>query len=128
MKPQIILSLGNIRAPAGAIVVDHFNQCFWRDGERHNHHYGWLCPQRGVKFQIFSQLILHAPGVVTWQELIEHCYGGRADGGPEGAQKSLFVIMFQQQALAEWLGGRTINHKRVGMRFEFHADALRRVA
>lgn len=127
MKPQIILGIGPIAATEGAIVVDHRNRCFWRAGQRRPEENRYA-NRVNVRFSLLSALILRSPGIVTWRELIEHCYGDRACGGPDAAGQTLNVILYQQRALCEWLGGSAINHAHFGTRFEFHPAALRSVA
>lgn len=103
MWPRVILATGPV-ASADAIVIDHRHLTIRRDG------FGTLrLPQRHGKypvtaFPLLAALLVRAPHVVTWNELVEHIYGGDPDGGPLDPIQVLRCIIARDRRKLEMLG------------------------
>lgn len=86
---RVLLSLGPVPAPPGAIVVDHVNLCVWRDGRAYFHAVRTKPPI--LRFRVVSALLIafNVGRRLSYRDLQEACYGDREDGGPLTAHDAI---------------------------------------
>lgn len=119
---RVILSAGPVRAPPDAIVVDHRNHVFWRDGVAlgpARHHPAYRCRQ--VKFPVLAALLARMPENMTGRELVDHVYSPYEDGGPDWARSSVSATIYSSKGLLARLGVRCVSRRgaeRDGYRLE----------
>ena len=118
MKPQIILALGRVKAPADAIVIDYLNSTFWRGAECRRLHS--LRPTvMPIGFRAFACLLVASPGCVSHDEMLQVCYGDDPKGGPLWALSSMAAVISARRDLLTWLGARVSSQSGFGHRLEF---------
>lgn len=122
---RIILSNGPIET-TDAIVIDHGNCCFWQRTERRP----WIGGRREAnrRFRTLTALLVRAPYVLTWDELIDAVWGDDPTGGPDNPRGHIGVILTQARPLLKWLGGKTVTMSGVGIHFEFYPVASSKTA
>lgn len=102
------------------IVIDHGNGCFWRDFRR------WPKPpvgrasfgnDYGVRFRIFTALLVRMPNFVPWADLIDFVWGEDEDGGPMQPRNSVWVRLNQSTDGLAFLGVEPFNVWNCGAGF-----------
>lgn len=71
--------------------------------------------QPATRFRLFSALIVRAPGIVGWRELIEHVYGDRPDGGADRPVKVFQFYSCNERAAFARLGIGFATERGIGM-------------
>jgi len=118
VKPQIILALGPVKAPADAIVIDYLNSTFRRGTECRRLHSNRpdVLP---IGFRAIACLIVASPGCVSHSEMLQACYGDDPKGGPLWAVSSMTSVINSRRELLTWLGANVSSQSGFGHRLEF---------
>lgn len=118
--PRIILATGRPRRiEPGWVVIDHRRQCFWLHNCRViQNHSG---PRRANQFNLLALLLVRAPGIVAFVEIVEHLYGPDDQGGPDDTHNAIGQVIWEirRRALDWVLGGRLLFAERRGYAFQF---------
>lgn len=118
MKPQIILALGRVKAPAEAIVIDYLNSTFWRGFECRRLHS--VRPDViPVGFRAISCLVVASPASISHDDMLQAVYGDDPKGGPLWALSSMTSVINSRRNLLAWLGARVSSQSGFGHRLEF---------
>jgi hypothetical protein len=121
VKPQIILALGRVKAPADAIVIDYLNSTFWRGAECRRLH-STRPKVMPIGFRAIACLIVVSPGCISHDEMLRACYGDDPKGGPLWAISSMTSVINSRRELLTWLGARVASQRGFGHRLEFLAQ------
>ena len=117
MKPQIILALGPVVAPEGAIVIDLRGWVIWHDDEivwRRKH---WAKPP--ICFRIAVMLLVAYPAILSQGEIINGLYADQSDGGANRPDLTVGVhLAFIRKRFAP-LGWQVVCEPTRGWRLEF---------
>jgi hypothetical protein len=118
VKPQIILALGPVKAPADAIVIDYLNSTFRRGTECRRLHSNRpdVLP---IGFRAIACLIVASPGCVSHDDILQAVYGDDPNGGPIWAVSSMTSVISSRRDLLTWLGARVSSQRGFGHRLEF---------
>lgn len=93
---KVIIATGPARS-FGAIVIDHSDKCFWRDGK---------CIRIGSRrmFRLVAATLAASPQYVDHFEMIDHIWGDDPGGGPLQPQASLLAARCQHRSGLKKLG------------------------
>ena len=118
MKPQVILALGRVKAPADAIVIDYLNSTFWRGFECRRLHS--VRPDvQPIGFRAIACLIVASPASISHDDMLHAVYGDDPKGGPLWALSSMTSVINSRRNLLAWLGARVSSQSGFGHRLEF---------
>lgn len=120
VRPHLILACGPVGAPPNAIVIDCANACFWHRGVvRPDRPLTGYWPRRRA-FRVIAALLLRAPDLCSWDDLIAHVWGDDPNGGPNDPRNWVFVALRRRWVadIINWLGYRIRSEWGRGMRCE----------